>query len=162
MIQNLQRKINSMKRLRLFLRLADLFCVFFTVFAYIITLFCAYTKDFWLFVKLILISGVPFVLVSIIRHIINAPRPYELYNIYDDKEKKKEGRSFPSRHAFSVFSIGTALLFVYPILASAILLLGVLLSFLRVFLGKHFIRDVLAGGLVGIVSSLIGGFIFLF
>ena len=111
--------------------------------------------------KILLTLGVPFILVSILRHIINAPRPYELYDFYKTPPKQKCGKSFPSRHAYSAFSIATAALFILPWWVGAILITSaVFLCIARVLLGIHFIRDVLAGALIGIASAIIGILIF--
>lgn len=106
--------------------------------------------------ELLIITGVPFIVVSVIRKIINAPRPYEVLEFYSKKPKAKRGQSFPSRHVFSVFVIATALMTCNVFLGLALILGGIILSVLRVILGIHFIRDVVAGGIIGIVSGAIG------
>ncbi len=105
--------------------------------------------------------GLPFVLVSVIRLLIDAKRPYQLYDFYDTKPKSKSGSSFPSRHAFSAFAIGTLALFSHTALGIALLSLGVLMCACRVLLGMHFIRDVACGAVIGAVSSVIGALILL-
>lgn len=107
-------------------------------------------------VKLLTVTGVPFVLVSILRRVINAPRPYELLEFYEKKPKGKSGRSFPSRHVFSVFVIATVLVTWNPTVAVLLFAAGVLLALLRVALGIHFVRDVVAGALIGAASGGIG------
>lgn len=107
-------------------------------------------------IKLLAVTGVPFVTVSLMRRMINAPRPYELLEFYEKKPKGKAGRSFPSRHVFSVFVIATVLMTWSPLLAAGLMLAGVLLALLRVVLGIHFVRDVVAGALIGIASGGIG------
>lgn len=107
--------------------------------------------------RLLLTLGVPFVLVTLLRRAINAPRPYELYDFYGAPPKNKTGRSFPSRHAYSAFSIGVAALFILPTwVGVTLLILSTLLCIARVLLGIHFIRDVLAGSIIGVVCSIIG------
>lgn len=106
--------------------------------------------------KILVITGVPFVVVSVMRKIINAPRPYELLEFYEKKPKGKAGQSFPSRHVFSVFVIATVFFAWEPIIAAGLILAGVLLAFLRVALGIHFVRDVIAGALIGIASGSVG------
>ena len=95
-------------------------------------------------------------LVTLMRKAINAPRPYELYTFYEKKPKKKSGNSFPSRHAYSAFVIAT--LFFTESIAIAIILLvfalGMCVS--RVLLGIHFIRDVMAGALIGVIAAISG------
>ena len=48
--------------------------------------------------------GVPFVIVTLFRHFIALPRPMDLYDF--GVAVKKQSGSFPSRHAYSAFSIG--------------------------------------------------------
>ena len=105
---------------------------------------------------LLVITGVPFVLVTLLRRAINAPRPYELYGFYSVPPKNKSGRSFPSRHVFSIFLIGTAATFPYPLLGISLLALGIVMAVCRVLLGIHFIRDVVAGAVLGAVCGVIG------
>lgn len=105
--------------------------------------------------------GLPFALVSLIRLLIDAKRPYQLYDFYDVKPKKKSGSSFPSRHAFSAFAIGTLALFSHTALGIILLVLGALMCVCRVLLGMHFIRDVACGAIIGAVSSVIGALILL-
>ena len=110
----------------------------------------------------ILICGVPFVAVTVIRKIINAPRPYEIFPLFEGElPKSKKGESFPSRHAFSAFVIGTLTLLTDPFLGIPLLLCALAMSAARVLLGVHFVRDVVAGGAIGIASAVIGWAIFL-
>ena len=148
--------VRARPRLTLLLKAVDAVAVLITVAAYIAALINEFISSYESAIRLALVCGIPFICVSIVRRLINAPRPYELYDIFDTPPKKRSGQSFPSRHAFSVFSIGTALAFLYPIAATVLLVLGAMLSVSRVLLGKHFVRDVVAGALVGAVTSVIG------
>ena len=105
---------------------------------------------------LLFISGIPFVLVTLLRRILSLPRPYEIYDFYDTPPKEKRGQSFPSRHVFSITLIGTLCLFAYPVLGGILLAAGLVMAVSRVLLGVHFIRDVVAGALIGVISALIG------
>ena len=89
------------------------------------------------------------------RHVLDLPRPCNVFEI-DFLPSKKQGKSFPSRHVFSAFSIGTALCFVALPLGVTTLILGVASAICRVCLGNHFIRDVIAGALIGVGCSVIG------
>ena len=53
-----------------------------------------------------IVTGVPFIAVTLLRRLINAKRPYELLPFYETPPKNKIGKSFPSRHVFSIFVIG--------------------------------------------------------
>ena len=106
--------------------------------------------------KLAFSAAIPFVIVTVARKMINAPRPYELYDFYEKKPKDKAGQSFPSRHVFSAFVIATLSALVSLPLAIALAVLGISLAVSRVLLGMHFIRDVVAGALIGAVSGVLG------
>jgi membrane-associated phospholipid phosphatase len=99
---------------------------------------------------------VGYVLVTLLRKLLNAPRPYELYSFYEIAPKDKAGNSFPSRHAYSAFAIATLTFVVSDILAVVFIVLSVLMCVCRVILGIHFIRDVSAGALIGIIAGVIG------
>lgn len=149
--------VKARPRLSLALKLADVLAVLGAVCAYLVTLGLCAAEDVWFSAKLLLVSGVPFVVVSAVRRIINAPRPYELLcDVYELPPKKRQGCSFPSRHVFSAFSIGTALCFVRPMVGIIVIALGLLCAVSRVLLGKHFLRDVVAGAIIGAVTSVIG------
>ena len=97
----------------------------------------------------------PFFVVSIVRRIINAPRPYEVYRFYETPPSSRSGSSFPSRHVFSAFTVA-ALLYPYSIpLAVIAAVSGLLLAVSRVLLGIHFIRDAVCGAILGIASGII-------
>ena len=110
--------------------------------------------------RLLLAGGIPFLFVSIARRVINAPRPYEIYDFYTVLPKKKSGRSFPSRHVFSAFAVATFMYTTSFWLFFILLILGMILAVARVLLGMHFIRDVAAGTLVGVLSAILGIIIF--
>lgn len=105
------------------------------------------------------ICGVPFVAVSIFRRLINSKRPYEIFDFYDMPNRKREGCSFPSRHVFSAFIIGVALLSHSIPLGVMSMVMGAFIAAIRVLLGVHFVRDVLAGALIGAMAGAIGIFI---
>ena len=98
----------------------------------------------------------PFLLVTLLRRLINAPRPYELIDIYPSAPKNKKGESFPSRHTFSIFLIATLCIPWRIYVAVTLAVLGVVLAVCRVLLGYHFVRDVVAGFAVGVISGVIG------
>ena len=111
--------------------------------------------------EMLVILALPFIAVTLLRRLINAPRPYELYGFYETAPKQRSGASFPSRHAHSAFAIGTLLCFFSPYIGAALLSLSAAMCIARVLLGVHFPRDVIAGALTGTVCSLIGALLFI-
>jgi membrane-associated phospholipid phosphatase len=106
----------------------------------------------------LLVPGISFVLVSVFRRIVNAPRPYEVFDGVPVIAKDTLGKSFPSRHAFSIFVIGMAFCACCPLTwaGPTILVLGVALAVIRVIAGVHFPRDAIAGALAGILLGYMG------
>lgn len=104
---------------------------------------------------LILVPAVSFVAVSIFRSRYNAERPYEKYGFVPLIQKNTRGKSFPSRHVFSIFVIGSTLFCFFPLAGLLICLLGVLLALLRVTVGVHYPKDVLAGAFLGILCGIL-------
>ncbi len=159
--ENLLRKINSSYKtcfvLKLFSYIGTVMSI--VVFGYLLVFFIE--KTFIELLGFLITLGVPFVFVSIVRRLIDAKRPYEIFDFYESPPKKKRGDSFPSRHAFSIFAIGTLCLFVYPVVGFITLVCGALMCIARVLLGIHFIRDVVAGAATGVVCSIIGVLILL-
>lgn len=121
----------------------------------------AYNSDirFW---KVFLIPGISLILLTIIRKYINAPRPYEKYDIDPIIKKDTKGKSFPSRHVFSIFVIAGTLYNISATIGMFLIFLGILLALVRVIGGVHFPKDVIFGALIGIVSSIIGWSITIF
>ena len=99
---------------------------------------------------------VGYLLVSAAREVLNAPRPYEIYDFYQVKPRCGSGRSFPSRHAYSSFCIATLSYSVFTPLAIALTALALVICICRALVGIHFIRDLLAGAVIGVIAGLLG------
>lgn len=117
-----------------------------------------FTRDarFW---RCVLVPGVSFVAVSVLRRVINAKRPYEALEFQPLLQKDKRGESFPSRHVFSVFVIAFAFYYTFVPVGIVLTALGVLLAVVRVLGGVHFPRDVLCGAAIGILCDVVGFFL---
>ena len=133
--------------------------VLISILSFGLLIYRSYTVSLTASLKLIIISAVPFILLTLSRRVINAPRPYEVYNIFESMPKDKKGHSFPSRHVFSAFLIATLALWAYPVLGCVLMALALLLSVVRVMLGIHFPRDCIAGGIIGIIAAVIGALV---
>jgi len=108
-------------------------------------------------IKVILIPLVIFVLTTIIRKIIDKPRPYVVLNIEPLIRRDKTGESFPSRHVLSVCIIAMACFFINPWIGAIMTMIAILIAVIRVLAGVHFIKDVVIGAIIGYV---IGGLAF--
>lgn len=109
------------------------------------------------FLKAFFIPLICFILLSLFRKALNAPRPYEVFNAKPLIAKETQGKSFPSRHVFSIFVIATTFYVCCPLPEFGIIIfaLGIALAILRVVSGVHFIKDVLAGAILGILMPAI-------
>lgn len=130
---------------------------FFTLLCYIgypallLWLLAAQDQRLW---KAILVPAVSFVLVSLFRKGVNRRRPYEALDIRPLIHKNTKGKSFPSRHVFSVFVIAMTWGWICPPVGAALMAVGVLVALIRVIGGVHYPSDVLAGAIAGILSGL--------
>ncbi|MGF1373107.1 phosphatase PAP2 family protein [Streptococcus infantarius] len=103
----------------------------------------------------IFIPGVSFILVSLMRKMINVPRPYEAWQINPLIQKDTQGQSMPSRHVFSATIISMAVLRLNPILGILFLVLSLVIAFCRVLGGVHYPHDVVAGYLIGLICGFL-------
>ncbi len=108
----------------------------------------------------IVIPGISFAFVSYYRKRTSSPRPYEVYGFQPALDKDTVGKSFPSRHVFSIFMVGITFFQVSIPLGVFILVLGVALAIIRVVGGVHFIKDVVAGALIAIIIGVICFWVF--
>lgn len=104
----------------------------------------------------VLVPAISFAAVSLFRKIYDAPRPYEKFGVPPVLEKDTKGKSFPSRHVFSIFVIGMTVFYLYPAAGILLGIAGTGLGAIRVLGGVHEPRDVIAGALTGILSGIIG------
>ena len=97
-----------------------------------------------------------FVILSLLRKKINAPRPYEVWEIVPLLDRDSPGQSMPSRHVFSATIISMACLHASLTMGMICLILSALLGLVRVLGGVHFPKDVV----VGYICALVWGVIF--
>lgn len=110
-------------------------------------------------VRLLCMAAIPFVLVSVLRLVLDCARPYETVDLAQFKKmsaERKTGRSFPSRHVFSAFLIGTLAMAYSPTLGVLTLLVGAYIGAERSLLGIHYPKDVVAGAIIGAISGMVG------
>ena len=97
-----------------------------------------------------------FVILSLLRKKINAPRPYEVWEIIPLLDRDSPGQSMPSRHVFSATIISMACLHASLSVGVILLVLSALLGLVRVLGGVYFLEDVV----VGYICALVWGVIF--
>lgn len=115
-------------------------------------------SSYFSFKKALLVPAISFVLLSIVRALINRPRPYETFEMPPVIKKDTKGNSFPSRHVFSATMIAMTFLLMspWPWIGMLFLCVSILLAAVRVISGVHFISDVLAGIVVAMVAAIVG------
>ena len=96
-----------------------------------------------------------FVILSFLRKKINAPRPYEEWDIKPLLDRYSPGQSMPSRHVFSASIISMACLHASLSVGVILLVLSALLGLVRVLGGVHFPKDVVVGYICGLVWGVI-------
>ena len=106
--------------------------------------------------RAVLVPAISFAAVSVFRQLVNRPRPYERFGVPAALSKDTPGKSFPSRHVFSVFVIASTVFVWNHPAGIALGFLGVVLAAIRVIGGVHTVADVTAGMMVGILSGIIG------
>ena len=96
-----------------------------------------------------------FVILSFLRKKINAPRPYEEWDIKPLLDRDSPGQSMPSRHVFSATIISMACLHASLSVGVILLVLSALLGLVRVSGGVHYLKDVVVGYICGLAWGVI-------
>ena len=104
----------------------------------------------------VFISATGFVILSLLRKKINAPRPYEEWDIKPLLDRDSPGQSMPSRHVFSATIISMACMHASLPIGMICLTLSAFLGLVRVLGGVHYPKDVV----VGYICALVWGVIF--
>lgn len=106
--------------------------------------------------RAVLTPAVLFVGLSAFRRLFDAPRPYEALEIDPLMYKSTKGKSFPSRHIFSIFMIAMCWLAYCVPMGVFLLICGAFMAAIRVIGGVHYPKDVIAGALVAILGGIVG------
>ena len=113
-------------------------------------------KKYWLMIVQAFLAGIlaRFVIVDIIRWFFDRPRPFveNHVNLLVDKVNQS---AFPSGHAAFFFAVST-IIYLYNKKAGLLFFLAsFLISISRIFTGIHWPSDILAGAIIGILSSFL-------
>ena len=103
----------------------------------------------------VFISATGFVILSLLRKKINAPRPYEEWDIKPLLDRDSPGQSMPSRHVFSATIISMACLHASLSVGVILLVLSALLGLVRVSGGVHYLKDVVVGYICGLAWGVL-------
>ena len=144
----------------IFLRLLRTFNRFMTVIMPIVYLTLLTTiyfqeglgKQIWIYV---FVPASGFVILSLLRKKINAPRPYEVWEIIPLLDRDSPGQSMHSRHVFSATIISMACLHASLSVGVILLVLSALLGLVRISGGVHYPKDVVVGYICGLVWGVI-------
>ena len=142
------------------LRMVDRLCVVSVALTYIASVVWAFVDGNARAWGLVVVPGLGFFLLTLVRARIDAPRPYELAAINPPLDSSTLGKSFPSRHVGSGALIGSSLVFLHPLLGIGVLLITCTLAFVRVAGRVHFVRDVVACYIAGTAFGCAGMFLF--
>ena len=123
-------------------------------FSFPVLLFIVYRSSLIKGLRYCIGSGLCFIAVSIFRRVLNKKRPYEVLDISPLINKDTAGRSFPSRHLFSIFIIAALWCSVSLPVGICLLIGGVLLGMIRVIGGVHFFSDCAAGAIIGVLCGM--------
>lgn len=109
-------------------------------------------------IRAIIVPLDSFIIVTVFRYMLNRKRPYEHFDISPVIQKDTAGKSFPSRHVFSAFIIAMTYLCWSPLIwaGTVLLVLAAGMAVVRVVSGVHYISDVAAGAVCGIVAGVLG------
>ncbi len=111
---------------------------------------------FW---RVLVVPAAVFVGGTVLRAILNFPRPYEVYQAPPLTPKDRAGQSFPSRHLFSAAVLAVCGFWLWPPMGWVLTAVTLLLAPARVLAGVHFVRDVAAGAVLGALLGWLGFFV---
>ena len=103
----------------------------------------------------VFVPATGFMILSLLRKKINAPRPYEEWTIKPLLDRDSPGQSMPSRHVFSATIISMASFHASLSLGVILLVFSAFLGLVRVLGGVHYPKDVVVGYICGLVWGMI-------
>ena len=92
--------------------------------------------------------------VYVLKNIIKTPRPFETYP-YISNLILVNGFSFPSGHATLIFAALPLLFMTYPRQRWLFFIIALILALSRIYLGVHYVSDILAGMFIGLLAASI-------
>ncbi len=125
-----------------------------TFFYLLTTLFLYFTQK-QTAIKLIVALITTYIIISFIRIIYFKDRPKK--KKYNNIIEKIDASSFPSMHATRIIILALALINIYKnnIILTTIITITIIVGISRIYLKKHYIIDVIAGYILGLIIYLI-------
>lgn len=105
--------------------------------------------------RLILRPLLCFSTVTVLRNIVKAPRPYDVYGYIPlCGYRPGKNRSFPSRHTASAVILALEINIIFGgLLGVFCIILSFVMATFRVLCGNHFIKDVVAGLVLAVLFN---------
>ena len=116
-------------------------------------------KQIYLYVALnaAIVNGITFLITTVLKIIIERPRPYKIDKLIDTPLINSGGFSFPSGHTTEVFTLFfiVSLLLKNNFFSTIFLIWALLIAYTRMAFGVHYPFDILGGITVSFIISLI-------
>ena len=141
------------------LKQANVLLTFFYYILYPVFLIYVFFVNRSMVLKCILIPALSFVVVSLIRKLINRKRPYETCIENPLISKDTKGNSMPSRHVFSSVMISMTVLYFFSVFGVVLLAISMLEGLIRIVGGIHYPSDVFVGYIAGVLCGLLYWFL---
>ncbi len=134
----------------------------FVVLVIIAVYLCVNKKLGYKFLSVYLLGAV---VVNVIKPLVARPRPFDKYpNTVKSIGKKTDGYSFPSGHSNSISSLSTLLVLNVKNFRKLFIVIGSIITaivmFTRLYLGQHYLTDVIVGAIIGVLSVILFSFLF--
>lgn len=121
---------------------------------YIVFIIMMFLKKDVKTINFILVPAYTLVIVTIIRDVINRPRPYQTLHI-EPIFTHKNGHSFPSRHTASAFVIASSILYINIYVGIIMFIFAFVMGLSRIMAGVHYPSDVFFGMILGIIGGIV-------
>jgi membrane-associated phospholipid phosphatase len=136
------------------------------IFSIVVILWLAYLRRFDWAIDVLLAFLLSALFAQIFKNLFSMPRPRTYFNNdeFDGPYKHfiegvtlKGHASFPSGHSTSIFALVTMLAILVPDKRLGLLFLlgAVVVGYSRIYLGQHFLPDVLAGSFLGTLTAIL-------
>lgn len=100
---------------------------------------------------IVITSGITLTIVYGLKFLISRVRPIDTLNINNSLHIL--GSSFPSSHSAMIFMIAPFIWKEYPKLKYIWLIYAIFIAFTRIWFGVHYLSDVIAGILIGLLAG---------